>query len=257
LNNTVRKIFYSLFCLAISFSLLANTGNNFLNKGNSAYLKGKLDDAMKLYARADKSCIDEKDKIENNKALVFAQKGKLKLALQRLSSALEINPNNANAYYNRGLINIQSDNYSQAAEDFENAKYLGVADVSALEYNLALSYFLDDQIELAKTQLNVVELIDNPQATYLQGLIAYHQKDFEQASISFQNSLALYDHPDVKFAQALATYYAGNTNKGLAALEQLKKEKSLREKIQTIYAHLALEANNVSNSSLRKNSQQG
>lgn len=245
MNTTTLKFFFSLLCLAISVSLVANTGNNFLNKGNTQYLKGNLDDALKLYSKADNSCITEKDKIENNKALVFAQKGKLKLAIDRLTTALEQNPNNANANYNRGLIHIQTNNYKQAIEDLENAKFLGIENGKDLVYNLSLSYYLNGQLDEAQVKLD--ETLDQDAKTsYLRGMIAYQRKDFAGAASAFNNSLRQGNHPEVRYANALANYYAGNSNQGLVLLDKLKGEKLLHDKVQMVYAHLALESHDIS-----------
>ena len=229
-----------IFLLLSSLSLSANKGDNFLNKGNTQYLKGNLDDAMKLYSKADHSCIEEKDKIENNKALVYAQRGKLNLAIERLTNALALNPNNGIVYFNRGIINLQNNDYKPAIDDLKNAQFLGSGNDDAISYNLALSYFLDDQIDAAQEHL-LVNASNDAKFNYLKGLIAYQKKDFDQAATAFKSAIASDNHPDIKLAYALSQYYGGNTFESLASLEKLKKEKSLTNKVNLLYAQFALE----------------
>ena len=246
LKQNLSIFFLILFCLCIHNICEAGKGDNFLNRGNTEYLKGKLDDAMKLYTKAGNSCIEEKDKIENNKALVYAQKGKHQIAIEKLTEAIEYNPNSVYAHYNRGIIHLQIGEYPDAIQDLNDAKFLSTEEILELDYNLALAYYLNDQSELASQILSTDSNVANTsQADYLKGLIAYQNRDFDLARSAFNMSISVENNPSVQYAHALATYYAGDTEAGLNSLEKLKKEKSLANDIQTIYAHLALENNDA------------
>lgn len=246
LKQNISIFFLLLFCLGIHNDCEAGKGDNFLNRGNTEYLKGKLDDAMKLYAKAGNSCIEEKDKIENNKALVYAQRGKYQVAIEKLTEAIEYNPNSVYAHYNRGIIHLQIGKYPEAIQDLNDVKFLSTDDISELNYNLALSYYLNDQADLASQVLSgagASATSSSAQTEYLKGLIAYQNRNFERARAAFEQSMTANNNPSVQYAHALATYYAGNTEAGLNNLEKLRKEKTLAKNIQTIYAHLALENN--------------
>lgn len=244
LKQNISIFFLLLFCLGIHNVCEAGKGDNFLNRGNTQYLKGKLDDAMKLYAKAGNSCIEEKDKIENNKALVYAQRGKHQVAIEKLTEAIEYNPNSVYAHYNRGIIHLQIGEYPNAIQDLNDAKFLSTEEILELDYNLALSYYLNEQADLASQILDTAggsATSSSGQEDYLRGLIAYQNRNFDKAIVAFDQSIIANDNPSVRYAKALANYYAGNTEAGLNSLEKLRKEKSIADNIQTIYAHLALE----------------
>jgi len=232
--------------MVISTLGTANKGPNFLNLGNAAYLKGDLEDAMKLYTQAGKSCINEEDKIHNNKALVLIKKGKYNLAKERLTEALDYNPNNGNAYYNRGIVNLITETYLQAASDLEKAQFLGVITTQNIDYQIALAYYLARDVEKAKRSLN--NAIESPQdgrVSYLKGLISYASRDFATAASFFLLASEADNDPNVKYATGLAQYYGGNTKQGLNTLKELKGNKKFSSGYDLLVANLAFEAGDL------------
>jgi len=100
---------------------------NYINLGNKAFLKGKLSEALKLYSKAGKAC-EETDKVYNNKGVVFASQGKHKIAIAKLTKALEYNPDNEIVLYNRATQYLMAEQYDLAIEDFESSQ--GVAPIA-------------------------------------------------------------------------------------------------------------------------------
>ena len=236
-------LFFILLCSA---ELIADKGTNFLNQGNTAFLKGDLMDAMKLYSQAERSCVDMVDKIENNKALVFATRGKYNLAINRLTKALDHNPNNGNAYYNRGIVYIIIENYQAATADLSQAKFLNTSTAKSIDFNIALAYYLNGDISGARTSLSNAS-IENQDARvpYLSGLISYGFGEFDRASQAFAKAYLLDQNDHIKYAHGLATYYEGNQEQGLSILEELKDKDEFMSDYNLLLADLAYEANDM------------
>ena len=62
----------------------------------------------------------------NNRGNVYTNKGDFGKALEDLNKAIEIDPNYANAYNNRASIHMKMQNYDQSWEDVHKAEALGV-----------------------------------------------------------------------------------------------------------------------------------
>lgn len=225
---------------------IAEKGPNYLNQGNAAYLKGDLETAMKLYSKAGRSCIDEEDKIYNNKALILIKRGKNNLAKERLTEALEYNPNNGNAYYNRGIVNLMTEAYPEAAADLEKAQFLGVTSEQSIDYHIALAHYLAGDTDKAHQSLsNTIGNDEEGRAAYLTGLISYKRRDFAAAASHFQQASAINNNPYVQYAHGLSEYYNGNTELGLSVLKGLKDNKEFKSGYDLLLGNLAYEAGDM------------
>ena len=59
-----------------------------------------------------------------NRGNVYGQKGDFNHAIEDFNKALAINPNDADAYYNRGGAYYDKDDYDRAIEDYNKAIYI-------------------------------------------------------------------------------------------------------------------------------------
>ena len=242
----IYKFFLLLILISVAITASANRGSNYLNQGNEAYLKGDLTDAMKLYSKAGQICLNEIDKIENNKALVFAQRGKYDLALERLTEAIEYNPNNENAYYNRAIVHTIKKEYSDAISDFEKAQFLGVNSDQGADYNIAIAYYLVGDIDKSKSFLQSAGTnTSDARVSYLRGLIAYRDQDYDGAAQAFADAALIKDDAHIQYAKGLSEYYRGNQQLGLSILEELKSNKEFESNYNILMANLAYEANDM------------
>ena len=227
-------------------NLSAKDGVNYLNQGNTAFLKGNFVDAMKLYSKAGQTCIDETDKIDNNKALVFAKRGKYALAIERLTQALEYNPNNGNAYYNRAILHVILNAYKDAISDFEKAQFLGINSDHEVDYNIAIAYYLNGDIDKAKSLLSSSSISSTDERIpYLQGLISYSSGEYQKASNAFDQAATIQNSSHIRYAQGLAHYYAGNKEKGISILDNLQDNDEFKSSYKSMLANLAYEANDI------------
>jgi len=244
--NKFLPVSILLFLLLSASQVSAYKETNYLNQGNTAFLKGNLTDAMKLYSQAERSCVDVIDKVENNKALVFAKKGNYDLALKRLTKSIEHNPNNGNAYYNRGIIYLIKNDSEAAVADMKQAKFLGTRTEESVDYNIALAYYLAGSIEKAKTSLNAVsaETADS-RIPYLKGLISYSERKFDDAAQAFGVAHDIERNEHIRYAYGLATYYSGRHEEGLAILQELKGKDEFKANYQSLIADLAYDANDL------------
>lgn len=248
--SSLKQLYQAILVLTlVSIALFASASKNtnYLNQGNEAYLKGNLVDAMKLYSKAGKTCIDETDKIDNNKALVFASRGKYDLAIARLTKAIDYNPSNGNVYYNRGILQIIKKAYPTAVSDFENAMSLGLSTEQNVIYNIAMAHYLGGDIDRAKDYLNSSSGIDHQDARvpYLNGLILYRNNEFANAVRSFKHATSIENNEHITYALGLAEYYGGNQDQGLSILENLKNKESFASNYHTLLANLAYDSNDL------------
>jgi len=202
---------------------------------------------MKLYSRAEQSCIDVTDKIENNKALVFAKKGQYGLAIERLTEAIGHNPNNGNAYYNRGITYLLTDDYPSAVADLEKAQFLGTDTDQNINYNIAIAYYLSGDIEKAQLYLDTDSTmeVDN-RIPYLRGLILYNKREFASAVTAFREAYRSEENAHIRYAEGLAEYYSGNHELGLSILDGLKDNEKFESNYNALLANLAFEASDMS-----------
>ena len=127
------------------------------------------------------------------------------LALGLYNEAIELNPNNGSAYFNRGCVYIEFQQYSEAVNDFTKAMSLNVD--SAVFYN---------NFGYALTKLGQYDRAEN----YLKKAVALN--------------------PEYSEAYNNLGYLYINIKKFSTALEYLKKAESMNTANDTIYANLGV-----------------
>jgi tetratricopeptide (TPR) repeat protein len=80
-------------------------------------------------------------------------------AVKNFTESIEIDPRNANVYFNRAMVYGKKNEFSLAVADFEKVLELNIQDKAALYY-LALSYLANGDAESAINKLNTLLDID-------------------------------------------------------------------------------------------------
>jgi tetratricopeptide (TPR) repeat protein len=73
-----------------------------------------------------------------NRGILLAARGELDEALQSYEQALVITPDTGEIFVNRGNVWFEQANYTMAMDDYQQALALGIRQMHALHYNLAL-----------------------------------------------------------------------------------------------------------------------
>ena len=84
----------------------------------------------------------------NNRGNAYGDKGDYDLAIEDYTKAIQFNPNFANAYYNRGIAYGDKGDYDLAIEDYTKAIQLK-SDLVAAYYNRGNAYYQKGEYELA------------------------------------------------------------------------------------------------------------
>jgi tetratricopeptide (TPR) repeat protein len=98
--------------------------------------------------------------------------GKLQLALEDYTKALEIDTQHASAYYNRGLVSVMLKRYEPAVEDFSEVIKLQPKAIDAY-CNRGNAYFRSGQTQLALQDFNAALRLkpDDPDLLYNRGMV--------------------------------------------------------------------------------------
>ena len=153
------------------------------------------------FEKADKVFLSNEKVKEGNEQFIWDNDR----ALSLYNEALELNPQNGVAYFNRGLVYMEFHEYSSAAEDFAKAISLNVD--SAILYN---------NFGYALTELG----------------------EYNRAEIYLKKAVAL--DPNYSYAYNNLGYLYIKLKKFNAALDYLKKAESMNTASDDIYANLGL-----------------
>jgi tetratricopeptide (TPR) repeat protein len=128
----------------------------------------------------------------NDLALVLADKGDTKAAIENYQKAIAANPNYDNAYYNLGLIYLAKKDYQQAITQFNKIIDLPYNEGNFKAYN-GLCYSLGQQSKYAEAISNCELAIkikpkdDNIYDTL--GSVYFMQRDYSNALINYQTAV--------------------------------------------------------------------
>jgi tetratricopeptide (TPR) repeat protein len=116
----------------------------------------------------------------------------LEHAILNFNKAIELNPDYADAYMNRGAAYAESADYGQAIRDYNKAIELN-PDIEYAYYGRGLAYYYSGNPEQAILDYNrAIELDPNYAYAYLGRGLAYHQAgNAEQAVLDFEQYLKL------------------------------------------------------------------
>ena len=175
--------------------------NNLIQEGLYFHRQRRLNDAQAIYEKGLKIYPNNLDLLFLMGTVLIDQRSDLYKSLKLLSNAIEINPNFASAYCNRGLAHTILGNLEEALNDFASA--------ITLQPNLELAYLNQGNLLL---QLNLIEesLLSyeraiacnqiNPHSFYNQGLALQKLNRLDEAIKSYDQ--AIKNNPN--YAEAFA-----------------------------------------------------
>lgn len=121
--NELGEFNNALIDLNKSISIKNNDGLAYLNRGVSKASLGDFKNAIEDFKVADKLYVEERYKVNLYLSWggALANTGNLAEAMKIFNNAIELNPDNALIYNNRGITNAMLGNYNNALSDFNFA----------------------------------------------------------------------------------------------------------------------------------------
>ena len=143
-----------------------------------------------------------------------------------LTHYLQQSPQDAQAYYNRGLAVFAQGDVERALDDYHQAlKYastLNPLEMSNLHNDLGVAYLANGQLELAIEALDqAVALNENdPRAYFNRGCVCHHQDNYAAALQDFERVIALDPtHAEAYLSRSLVKQKMGQYGGAIADLE--------------------------------------
>jgi len=93
-----------------------------------------------------------------NRGIANSKKGNLEKAISDYSKAIEINPRDSDAYFNRGLVYHKKNNLDKAISDYTKVIQIS-PNVTETYYNRALDYFLKEEYDEAWDDVHKAEAL--------------------------------------------------------------------------------------------------
>ena len=142
--------------------------------------------------------------------------------IEDYTEAIRLNPDDAEAYYNRGLAYYEQGNLDKAIADYDEAIRLNPDDAQAY-YNRAIAYYDRGNLDkaIADYQIAIDLNPDDAEAYYNRGLVYYQQGDLDKAIADYQIAIDLNpDDPDAYYNRGLAYRQQENNRQALESFRQ-------------------------------------
>ncbi|BAZ13230.1 tetratricopeptide repeat protein [Calothrix sp. NIES-4071] len=195
----------------------------YLNRGAVYADQKKSDLAIADYTKAIQ--INPQDaQAYSNRGVVYASEKKSDLAIADYTKAIQINPQFANAYYNRGIVYASEKKSDLAIADYTKAIQINPQDAQAY-YNRGNRYADQKKSDLAIADYTKAIQI-NPQfanAYYNRGIVYVDQKKSDLAIADYTKAIQI----NPQFAKA---YY----NRGIVYVDQKKSDLAIADFIKAI-----------------------
>lgn len=156
-NEICCRGFVFISILFLSVSVYAQTPEEYLSKGNDDFKLGNFDRAIVEYTKA----IDINPnlaKAYNNRGVAYAQEGSLSRAIADFTMAIANNLKDAQAHNNRGHAYAQQGNLSQAIFDYTEAIKINAVYVKAYN-NRGTAYYKLKEYDKAWADVHKIEMI--------------------------------------------------------------------------------------------------
>lgn len=143
-------------------------------------------------------------------------------AVEDLSRALQLNPNDAEAYYKRGNVNYDQGNFEAAIEDYTNAIRLD-KNLNDVYYNRGLAYFeLKDYPAAIEDYNQIIRLNSNDaEAYYKRGRAYFEIKDYGKAIEDYTEAIRRNSNNEISYInRGLAYSAAGDKQAAIADYTQ-------------------------------------
>lgn len=148
-------VLIGILFLSVS-SVYAETAEEYLQKGNADYHQGNLAQAISDYTKAIEINPNFADAYENRGLAYTRQRLNYTQAIADFTKAIEINPNYAEAYSNRGNAYIRQSSLPQAISDFTKAIEINPKFANAY-YARSLAYYTTKEYDKAWIDVHKAE----------------------------------------------------------------------------------------------------
>ncbi|MBN1993899.1 MAG: tetratricopeptide repeat protein, partial [Anaerolineae bacterium] len=186
--------------------------------GRSYFIQEEYMEAIKVYTKVIELKPDDAD-IYNNRGVAYYASGDLEKASMDFNKAIQLKPNLAEAYIGQGLVYAASDNLEQAIKEYTKAIELK-PDYAGAYNNRGLAYSASGDLENAIADFTqAIELKPDYAEAYVSRGFAYAtSNDLKQAIADFTQAIEL--KPDDAIAY---------TNRGAAYKDSSDPEKAITD----------------------------
>jgi tetratricopeptide (TPR) repeat protein len=154
----------------------------------------------------------------NNRGAAYGRKGDYARAIADFNQALQLKPDYAEAYNNRGIAYAGKGDYDRAIADFNQAIQLK-PDLVLASYNRGLAYYSKGDYARAIADYDQALQLkpDYAEAYGNRGLAYYSKGDYARAMADYDQALQLKpDYADAYKNRGLAYYSKGDTDRAIA-----------------------------------------
>ena len=148
----------------------------------------------------------------NNRGAAYSDKGDFDSAIEDYTKAIELKPDDIGAYYNRGLVYNKTGDYDRAIVDFNTVIYLKPDYVGAYT-NRGLSYNNKGDFDLAIVDYTKATDLkpDDAEVYYNRGVVYYDKGDFDLAIVDYTKATDLKpDDAEVYYNRGVVYYDKGD-----------------------------------------------
>ena len=149
--------------------------------------------------------------------------------IKTYTKAIERGPNDANAYYKRGIAYRELQNYNRAIKDLNQAIQL-TPENAKFYYALGIVYHQQNTFNDAISQYQQAVVVDNQswEAITKIGLIKYEKGDVEGATKQWQKALSIKNYSEPMLAFAVVLHNQGEQEKAIEmAKDAISRERRL------------------------------
>ena len=209
------------------------------HRGNFMMILGQIDEALKDYSRAIELSPNNAAAY-TNRGIIYSEKGEFDLAIKDYFSALKINPDSTNAYNNRGNAYTNINEIDFAIQDYTKAIQLK-PDFACAYTCRGLAYIRKNELDLAISDLNKsIELDPELAVAYVnRGLFYLRKRDLNPAIQDF--TLAIELDPEL----AVAYVNRGSAYHEKRNFEQAIKDLNIAIELNPNYAEAHFNRGNV------------
>lgn len=167
------------------------TAWDYLSKGNRAYDENEYDKAIEYYNKAIELDPDFADAY-NNRGIAYRRKGECAKAIEDYNKAIELDPDYSEAYYNRGRAYRYLKEYDKAIEDYSKAIELNPEDAEAYNSRGVAYADLKEYGKAIEDFSKAIELNPEDAEAYNNRGYAYlHLKEYGKSKTDIEKALEL------------------------------------------------------------------
>lgn len=191
---------------------------SYYNLGRAHQLKGNVKEAIENYDRYLAAGITDPESLSdgyNNRAIAHRAAGDLEKAAADYTKAIELRPENASFYVNRGNVFVDLKRHDDAIKDYDKAISLEPEKAAAL-IGRGLAYSAAGNADAAINDFTkALEIAPEPEAYYNRGVLYSQKREFAKAVADYTKYIESDVKDTTKLAdgylnRAIAVYYSTN-----------------------------------------------